>query len=98
VKNDHRDGVEWLKRMRLGELPESWIAPAGLRGLRETIRARAKLVASRSGLKAVDPWSPDIHAVVDRRIPQLRRHVLHDRQVNELRRTIEDLPHERPDF
>jgi len=35
VKNDHRDGVEWLKRMRLGELPESWIAPAGLRGLRE---------------------------------------------------------------
>jgi transposase len=64
VKNDYRDCVELLKRMRLGELPESWIAPVGLRGLREMIRARAKLVALRSGLKV------QVHAV-------LAKHGLH---------------------
>jgi transposase len=51
VKNDYRDCCELLKRMRLGELPEAWIAPVWLRGLRELVRQRAKLVALRSGLK-----------------------------------------------
>jgi transposase len=58
VKNDYRDCLEMLKRLRLGELPEAWIAPVGLRGLREMIRQRAKLVALRSGLKT------QVHAVL----------------------------------
>ena len=64
VKNDYRDCLEMLKRLRLGELPEAWIAPVGLRGLREVIRQRAKLVALRSGLKT------QVHAV-------LAKHGLH---------------------
>lgn len=64
VKSDYRDCVELLKRLRLGELPEAWIAPVGLRGLREMVRQRAKLVALRSGLKV------QVHAV-------LAKHGLH---------------------
>jgi transposase len=64
VKNDYRDCCELLKRLRLGELPEAWIAPVGLRGLREMVRQRAKLVALRSGLKT------QVHAV-------LAKHGLH---------------------
>jgi transposase len=58
VKNDYLDCRELLDRMRLGILPESWIAPVGLRGLRELVRQRAKLVALRSGLKV------QVHAVL----------------------------------
>jgi len=58
VKNDYRDCCEMLKRLRLDELPEAWIAPVGLRGLREMVRTRAKLVALRSGLKV------QVHAVL----------------------------------
>src|ERR1700736_1639916 len=58
VKNDYLDCRELLKRLRLGELPEAWIAPVGLRGLREMVRQRAKLVALRSGLKV------QVHAVL----------------------------------
>ncbi len=58
VKNDYRDCCDMMKRMRLGELPEAWIAPVGLRGLREMVRTRAKLVALRSGLKV------QVHAVL----------------------------------
>jgi transposase len=64
VKNDYRDCCQMLERMRLGMLPEAWIAPVGLRGLREMIRQRAKLVALRTGLKA------QVHAV-------LAKHGLH---------------------
>jgi transposase len=42
----------------MGRLPEAWIAPPAVRGLRETVRHRAKLVALRSGLKA------QVHAVL----------------------------------
>ena len=38
--------------LRLGRLPEAWIAPPATRELRELVRYRAKLVALRSGLKA----------------------------------------------
>ena len=58
VKNDYRDCVELLKRLRLDSLPEAWIAPVALRGLRELVRQRAKLVALRSGLKV------QVHAVL----------------------------------
>ncbi len=52
VKNDYRDCKELLDRMRLGKLPEAWIAPPPLRELRELVRYRHKLVCLRTGLKA----------------------------------------------
>jgi transposase len=57
VKNDERDAVDLID-MRLGRLPEAWIAPPATRELRELVRYRAKLVALRSGLKA------QVHAVM----------------------------------
>src|SRR6266511_2559801 len=38
--------------LRMGRLPQAWIAPPAVRGLREAVRHRCKLVAIRSGLKA----------------------------------------------
>ena len=58
VKNDERDAIDLADRLRLGRLPEAWIAPPATRELRELVRYRAKLVALRSGLKA------QVHAVM----------------------------------
>jgi transposase len=58
VKNDERDAVDLADMLRLGRLPEAWIAPPATRELRELVRYRAKLVALRSGLKA------QVHAVM----------------------------------
>src|SRR6516162_10910426 len=58
VKNDERDAVDLIDMLRLGRLPEAWIAPPATRELRELVRYRAKLVALRSGLKA------QVHAVL----------------------------------
>ena len=58
VKNDERDAVDLVDMLRLGRLPEAWIAPPATRELRELVRYRAKLVALRSGLKA------QVHAVM----------------------------------
>lgn len=58
VKNDERDAVDLIDLLRLGRLPEAWIAPPATRELRELVRYRAKLVALRSGLKA------QVHAVM----------------------------------
>jgi transposase len=58
VKNDERDAADLADLLRMGRLPEGWIAPAEVRGLRETVRHRCKLVALRSGLKA------QVHAVL----------------------------------
>lgn len=55
VKNDERDASDLADLLRMGRLPEAWIAPPQVRGLRETVRHRAKLVALRSGLKAPGP-------------------------------------------
>ena len=52
VKNDYRDCCDLLDRMRLGKLPEAWIAPHETRELRELVRYRARLVGLRTGLKA----------------------------------------------
>ncbi|HXW35812.1 MAG TPA: IS110 family transposase [Acidimicrobiales bacterium] len=52
VKNDERDALELVKKLRLGELPEAWIPPPEIRELRELVRYRAKLVRLRSGLKS----------------------------------------------
>ena len=57
IKNDERDAIDLVDMLRLGRLPEAWIAPPATRELRELVRYRAKLVALRSGLKA------QVHAV-----------------------------------
>jgi transposase len=58
VKNDERDAADLADLLRMGRLPEAWIAPPETRGLREVVRYRCKLVALRSGLKA------QVHAVL----------------------------------
>jgi transposase len=58
VKNDLRDATDLADLLRMGRLPESWIAPPTTRELRELVRHRAKLVALRSHCKA------EIHAVL----------------------------------
>jgi transposase len=58
VKNDERDATDLVDMLRLGRLPEAWIAPPATRELRELVRYRAKLVGLRSGLKA------QVHAVM----------------------------------
>jgi transposase len=58
VKNDVRDAADLADLLRMGRLPEAWIAPPPVRALREAVRHRAKLVALRSGLKA------QVHAVL----------------------------------
>ena len=52
VKNDIRDATLLADLLRLGRLPEAWVAPPQLRELRELVRYRAKLGRLRSGLKA----------------------------------------------
>lgn len=58
VKNDEIDATDLADMLRLGRLPEAWIAPPAIRELRELVRYRAKLVQLRSGLKA------QVHAVM----------------------------------
>jgi transposase len=58
VKNDFRDAADLADLLRMGRLPEAWIAPPAVRGLRELVRHRAKLVNQRAGLKA------SVHAVL----------------------------------
>src|SRR5437764_9395629 len=58
VKNDVIDATDLADMLRLNRLAEAWIAPPGLRELRELVRYRAKLVRLRSGLKA------RVHAVM----------------------------------
>ena len=49
VKNDERDAADLCDLLRMGRLPEAWVAPPEVRGLREAVRQRCKLVAIRSG-------------------------------------------------
>ena len=58
VKNDERDAADLADLLRMGRLPEAWIAPPATRELRALVRHRAKLVALRSNLKC------QIHAVL----------------------------------
>src|SRR4051794_22656656 len=58
VKNDVRDASDLADLLRMGRLPEGWVAPPPVRELRELVRHRAKLVAWRSALKA------SVHAVL----------------------------------
>jgi transposase len=58
VKNDVVDATDLADMLRMGRLPEAWIAPSALRELRELVRYRVKLVQLRTGLKA------QVHAVM----------------------------------
>jgi transposase len=58
VKNDERDAADLADLLRMGRLPEAWIAPQATRELRELVRHRAKLVGLRSHCRA------EVHAVL----------------------------------
>lgn len=58
VKNDERDAADLADLLRMGRLPEAWIAPPEIRELRELVRHRAKLVGLRTSLKC------QVHAVL----------------------------------
>jgi transposase len=61
VKNDVLDAVDLADLLRMGRLPQGWIAPPPTRELRELVRHRAKLVGFRSADKA------EVHAVLAKR-------------------------------
>ena len=67
VKNDLKDATMLADLLRMGRLPESWIAPRSVRELRELVRYRHKLSQLRSGLKG------QVHAVLGKEgvIPHL---------------------------
>lgn len=58
VKNDERDAADLADLLRMGRLPEAWIAPAEVRELRELTRYRQKLVGLRTSCK------DQVHAVL----------------------------------
>ena len=66
VKNDRKDAADLADLLRMGRLPRSWVAPPGVRELRELVRYRAKLVALRSGLRA---QVHSVHAKEGVRVP-----------------------------
>lgn len=58
VKNDIRDAADLADLLRMGRLPEAWIAPPAVRELRELVRHRHKLVQMSTSIKA------QVHAVL----------------------------------
>jgi len=58
VKNEEKDAADLADLLRMGRLPEAWIAPAEIGELRELTRYRLKLVQRRSGCK------DQVHAVL----------------------------------
>jgi transposase len=51
VKDDFRDAADLADLLRMGRLPEAWIAPAEVRELREITRYRRKLAGLRTSCK-----------------------------------------------
>src|SRR6201997_5840748 len=51
VKNDERDASDLADLLRMGRLPEAWIAPPEIRELREVTRYRHQLVKARTPVK-----------------------------------------------
>src|SRR5260370_22214896 len=51
VKDDVRDSADLADLLRMGRLPEAWIAPHEVRELRELTRYRTKLVRMRTSCK-----------------------------------------------
>jgi transposase len=58
VKNDERDAAGLADLLRMGRLPEAWIAPHPVRELRELTRCRHKLARARTSCK------DQVHAVL----------------------------------
>ncbi len=58
VKNDERDAADLADLLRMGRLPEAWIAPPEVREVRELTRYRQKLVSLRTSCK------DQVHAVL----------------------------------
>jgi transposase len=58
VKNDRVDARLLADLLRMGRLPEAWIAPGSIRQQRELVRYRRKLSQLRAGLKS------QVHAVL----------------------------------
>jgi transposase len=58
VKNDEKDAADLADLLRMGRLPEAWIAPAEIRELRELTRYRIKLVHLRTSCK------DQVHAIL----------------------------------
>jgi len=58
TKNDEKDAGDLADLLRMGRLPEAWIAPAEVRELRELTRYRIKLVRLRTSGK------DQVHAVL----------------------------------
>ena len=58
MKNDEKDAADLADLLRMGRLPEAWIAPAEIRELRELTRYRIKLVRLRTSCK------DQVHAVL----------------------------------
>ena len=75
VKNDQRDAADLADLLRMGKVPEAWIAPPGTRELRELGRHRAKLVQLRTNLRCrrTRCW-PGGHCGADQRPVRVRRH------------------------
>jgi transposase len=58
VKNDVRDAADLADLLRMGRLPEAWIAPPQIRELRELTRYRQRLVSLRGSCRN------QVHAVL----------------------------------
>src|SRR3984957_1774709 len=58
VKNGQRDAADLADLLRMGRLPEAWIAPPRVRELRELTRYRQKVVSLRTSCK------DQVHAVL----------------------------------
>jgi len=105
VKNDERDAADLADLLRMGRLPESWIAPPQTRELRELVRHRAKLVTLRSGLKCGVyavlakngvhiPMSDLFGAAGIRLLDELRLPAAYQARIMSLRRIIDGLTFE----
>src|SRR3954449_5510915 len=57
-EKDERGAADLADLLRMGRLPEAWIAPPATRELRELVRHRARLVGLRSSVKC------QVHAVL----------------------------------
>ena len=105
VKNDVRDATDLADLLRMGRLPEAWIAPPATRELRELVRHRAQLVALRSGCKC------EVHAVLakcgvqvlmsdlfgiegNKLLDRLRLPAAYAARIGSLRRLMDDLDFE----
>lgn len=74
TKNDLRDSSDLADLLRMGRLPEVWVAPPRVREMRELVRHRAKLVGLRSGQEETGrPRAGDATGRADQSCPGQQR-------------------------